>query len=68
VTAERRVPDDPLVFIRERVRARAILWTYLVNMRLRNRFIPRERILESVDTYEVIESYPGDKYLPSYLS
>jgi hypothetical protein len=24
-------------------------------------------ILDSVDTYEIIESYPDDKYLPSYL-
>ncbi|MCK4304250.1 MAG: DUF4258 domain-containing protein [Candidatus Eisenbacteria sp.] len=36
-------------------------------MRLRDRFIPRERSLGSVETYEVIESYPDDKYLPSYL-
>jgi hypothetical protein len=67
VTAEARVPRDPLEFIRGRVRAHAILWTYHVNMRLRDRFIPRERISESVETYEIIESYPDDKYLPSYL-
>lgn len=30
-------------------------------------FIPREAILAAVATYELIESYPGDKYLPSYL-
>ena len=27
----------------------------------------RETILSSVDTYEIIEEYPKDKYLPSYL-
>lgn len=36
-------------------------------MRLVGRFIPREAILASVDTYELVEAYPDDKYLPSYL-
>ncbi len=27
----------------------------------------RQDILVSVDTYEIIEEYPEDKYLPSYL-
>lgn len=64
---ERKIPDDPLEFIRGRVQRRQILWTYHVNMRLRNRFIPREVILDSAESYEVIEGYPDDKYLPSYL-
>jgi len=34
---------------------------------MQGRFIPRWMILESVDNYEIIESYPEDKYLPSYL-
>jgi len=36
-------------------------------MRLKDRFIPREFIIDSVDSYEIIEEYPRDKYLPSYL-
>lgn len=36
-------------------------------MRMRERFIAREWILDAVATYEIIESYPRDKYLPSYL-
>ena len=36
-------------------------------MRLKGRFIPREAISTSFDTYEIIEEYPNDKYLPSYL-
>jgi len=36
-------------------------------MRLAGRFIPRETILAAVATYELVESYPDDKYLPSYL-
>jgi hypothetical protein len=36
-------------------------------MRLKGRFISRRKILESVSTFEIIEEYPKDKYLPSYL-
>ena len=35
--------------------------------RLAGRHISRDEILGSVDTYRVVESYPDDKYLPSYL-
>jgi len=58
---------DILEFIKSCVRRRRIHWTYHVNMRLKGRFISREVILTSVDSYEIIESYPEDKYLPSYL-
>jgi hypothetical protein len=36
-------------------------------MRLAGRFIPRELILAAVASYELVEAYPDDKYLPSYL-
>ena len=36
-------------------------------MRMKDRFISRESIIDSVDNYEIIEEYPKDKYLPSYL-
>jgi hypothetical protein len=36
-------------------------------MRLAGRFIPREAILAAVVSYELVEAYPDDKYLPSYL-
>jgi hypothetical protein len=36
-------------------------------MRLKERFISRQAVLSSLDTYELIEEYPKDKYLPSYL-
>ena len=29
--------------------------------------MPRETILGAVESYEIVEAYPGDKYLPSYL-
>ena len=63
----RGVPEEPLAFIQERVRHGRVFWTYHVTMRLRGRFIPRKAILDAADSYEVIEEYPEDKYLPSYL-
>ena len=65
--ADRKLPVDPLRFIQECVTSRRIFWTYHVNMRLRGRFIRREAILDAVESYEIIEAYPGDKYLLSYL-
>jgi hypothetical protein len=38
-----------------------------VGIRLAGRFIPREAILAAVTTYELVEAYRDDKYLPSYL-
>ena len=62
-----KIPDYPLAFIQKCVRERRIYWTYHVNMRLAGRQIARHDILGAVDSYEIIESYPGDKHLPSYL-
>ena len=64
---ERLIPENPLAFIQRCVRERKIHWTFHVNMRLKGRFISRQKILESVSTFEIIEAYPEDKYLPSYL-
>ncbi len=36
-------------------------------MRMAERYIPRDIILASVDRYEIIETYPDDKYLSSCL-
>jgi len=63
----RTIPADPLEFIRRCVQERKIFWTYHVNMRLKRRSISRAAVLDSVKSYEVIEEYPDDKYLPSYL-
>lgn len=56
-----------LSFIQECVKQRRILWTYYVNMRLRGRSIARGDILAAVENYEIVEAYPADKYLPSFL-
>lgn len=61
----RRLPNEPIAFIRECARAGRVLWTYHVNLRLKGRFVSREFILNAVDSYELVEAYPGDKYLPS---
>ena len=58
---------DPLGFIRRCVHDRRILWTYHVNMRMTGRSISREMIIDGIEYYEIIEAYPEDKYLPSYL-
>jgi hypothetical protein len=36
-------------------------------MRLEQRGISRDEILNSVSVYEIVEEYPQDKYLPSCL-
>ena len=64
---DRLLPSDPLAFIRRCVQNGRIVWTYHVNMRLRTKSISRKPIIDSIHTYEIIESYPEDKYLPSYL-
>lgn len=67
MTSSFTVPDEPLLFIQDHIRHRRVLWTHHVNMRFRGRFIPRQSILDSVNGYEMVEEYPEDKYLPSYL-
>ena len=64
---ERVLLDDPLIFIKKCVQEKRILWTYHVNMQMKGRLISREMIIASFDNFEIIEAYPYDKYLPSYL-
>jgi hypothetical protein len=66
-TVALKCPNDPLGFIQRCLEQGKVLWTYHVNMRLIGRFIPREAIVDSREHYEIIEEYPEDKYLPSYL-
>ena len=67
MTTGRTLPADALGFIQRCVRERKVYWTYHVNMRLAARHISRAELLEAAGTYAIIESYPEDKYLPSYL-
>ena len=61
------VPERPLDFIRECLLRREIRWTYHVTMRLKPRWLGSEILVEGIGSLEIIESYPDDKYLPSYL-
>lgn len=62
-----QIPADPIAFIKDRVRSGRLLWTHHVNMRLRGRAIARQALLNAVETFVLVEAYPEDKYLPSYL-
>ena len=59
--------DDPLAFIKTCVRRGQVRWTHHATMRLRKRAVSVQAVLGAVDSFEVIEKYPRDKYLPSYL-
>lgn len=63
----RRVPGRPLEFIKRCIQGGRIFWTYHVNMRFGHRPISRELIVRAAETFEIVEEYPEDKYLPSYL-
>jgi hypothetical protein len=68
--ADREEPSrdaGAMEFIRGCIRRSRVFWTYHANMRLAHRLVTRVEILESAESYEVIEAYPDDKYLPSYL-
>lgn len=65
--SERILPPDPLAFIEECILARRLHWTYHVAMRLERRSISRAMVIDAAGRYEMIEAYPDDKYLPSYL-
>lgn len=67
MTSENIIPEKPLDFIKGCIKEQKIFWTYHVNMRMKGRFILRQIILESVNNYEIIETYEKDKYFPSYL-
>ena len=62
-----RIPAEPLAFIRACIAAGRVRWTYHVTMRLQERRLNSEVLRNAVATFEVIEAYVGDKYLPSYL-
>ena len=59
--------DDVLAFIKRCFRQRKIGWTYHVNMRLAQRRITRDQLLAAVETFEIIEGYQQDRFLPCYL-
>lgn len=65
--SSRKEPSDPIAFVRRCLATGEVFWTYHVNMRLRGRHIDRRELVSALETLELVESYPGDKYFPSYL-
>ena len=59
--------QDTLSFIKKCIRHRRIIWTNHVDIRLKERLISRHNILSSVAEYEIIDEYPDNIFLPSYL-
>lgn len=62
--------EPDLGFIQRCVREGRLLWTYHVNMRLRQRGIARRMVTESTDSYRIVEYYAqsqASRYLPSHL-
>jgi len=49
---------DILEAIKHCVSQRKIFWTYHVMMRMDGRFVPRHVILDAVQSYELLETYP----------
>ncbi len=56
-----------LEFIQHCIKEHHVRWTYHVNMRLEERFISRDEIVQAVESYEILEDYPDDRYLPICL-
>jgi hypothetical protein len=58
-----RCPSDPIAFIRSRMAASKVFWTYHASMRLVRRTLTRADIFAAAATFELVEAYPDDKYL-----
>ncbi len=61
------MPNAPLAFIKECLSGGRVRWTYHVTMRLQQRTLTAGMVRKAMATLEIIESYPHDKYLPSFL-
>lgn len=66
-TEQRQYPVDPIAFIRSRIEDRKVFWTYHASMRLARRALTRTDVFGAAPGFVLVESYPDDKYLPSYL-
>ncbi|MHB8370900.1 MAG: DUF4258 domain-containing protein [Leptospirales bacterium] len=64
---ERVGSNELLEFIQSCIREGRIIWTYHANVRLLKRLISRQDIIVAVESYEILEDYPQDKYFPSCL-
>jgi hypothetical protein len=56
-----------LAFIKDCIWAGRVRWTYHGTMRLQQRGLTADTLLHAVSSLEIVEPYPDDKYLPSFL-
>lgn len=63
----RKLPEAPLEFIRRCLDDGRVYWTYHVNMRLATRRIGRGDVRRAARHLVLVESYPEDRYMPSFL-
>ena len=49
MSGEKLTPSDPLNFIKDCVYKERLFWTYHVNMRIKERSISREIIIDSIE-------------------
>jgi Domain of unknown function (DUF4258) len=61
------LPDAPLAFIKDCLGGGRVRWTYHVTMRLQQRGLTAGTIRNAMAALEILEAYPQDKYLPSFL-
>lgn len=66
-TEQRKYPADPIAFIRTCIAEGKVFWTYHANMRLQRRALTRADVFGAAQSFALVEAYPDDKYLPSYL-
>lgn len=66
-TEQRPCPADPIGFIRACFAEAKVFWTYHAHMRLQRRSLTRNDIFAAAASFVLVEAYPDDKYLPSYL-
>jgi hypothetical protein len=62
-----QTPGEILDFIKSCISSEKVRWTYHVAMRLQERRLTGDVLRQAVSTLEMIEEYPHDKYLPSFL-
>jgi hypothetical protein len=59
--------DDALAFVRRCLSSGNVYWTYHVNMRFAQRGLATDDVRSAADSFEIIESYPSERVLPSLL-
>jgi hypothetical protein len=62
-----KTPGEILRFVQACLSSGRVRWTYHVTMRLQERRLTGDVLCKAAPTLEIVEEYPDDKYLPSFL-